>query len=88
MTTNEIKKSVQGTKVDQKIVSEILKSTTIVSSLTDRISFGSSGYAEQKRMIEDRVKKINDYRTNTTKRENEISNALESLAEKISILIK
>jgi len=88
LTTNEIKKSVQGTKVDQKIVSEILKSTTIVSSLTDRISFGSSGYAEQKRMIEDRIKKINDYRTNTTKRENEISNALESLAEKISILIK
>jgi hypothetical protein len=39
-------------------------------------------------MIEDRIKKINDYRTNTTKRENEISNALESLAEKISTLIK
>ena len=73
---------------ETKIVSEILKSTTIVSSLKDRISFGSSGYSEQKRMIQDRIKKINDYRTNTTKRENEISNALEILTKKISVLIK
>ncbi len=59
-----------------------------MSSLKDRISFGSSGYAEQTRMIKDRTKKINDYRTKTTKRENEISNALESLAEIVSNLIK
>ena len=39
-------------------------------------------------MIQDRIKKINDYRTNTTKRENEISNALKNLDEKISVLIK
>jgi argininosuccinate lyase len=88
LTSNEIKKSVEGTKVNPSMVSEIIKSTTIVSSLRDRISFGSSGYAEQKRMIKDRIKKINDYRTNITKRENELSNALESLDEKISILIK
>ncbi|MDH3610897.1 MAG: argininosuccinate lyase [Nitrosopumilus sp.] len=88
LTAGEIKKSVEGTKVDPKIVSEILKSTTIVSSLRDRISFGSSGYAEQKRMIKNRIKKINDYRTKTTSRENEISNALENLNKKISILIK
>jgi len=88
LTTNEIKKSVEGTKVDPKIVSEILKSTTIGSSLRDRISFGSSGYTEQKRMIKNRIKKINDYRTKTTSQENEISNALESLNEKISKLIK
>jgi argininosuccinate lyase len=88
LTSNEIKKSVEGTKVDPSMVSEIIKSTTIVSSLRDRISFGSSGYAEQKRMIKNRIKKINDYRTNITKRENELSNALEILDEKISILIK
>ena len=88
LTVKEIKKSVEETKVDPKIVSKILESTTIASSLKDRISFGSSGYAEQKRMIQDRIKKINDYRTNTTKRENEISNALKNLAEKISVLIK
>jgi argininosuccinate lyase len=88
LTTNEIKKSVEGTKVDFNIVSEIIKSTTIVSSLRDRISLGSSGYKEQKRMIKDRIKKINDYRTNITKRENELSNALESLDKKILIFIK
>jgi len=88
LTTNEIKKSVEGTKVDPKIITELLKSTTIFSSLKDRISFGSSGYGEQKRMIKDRVKKINDYRTKITKQENEISIALESLSEKISKFIK
>jgi len=88
LTPNEIKKSVQGTKVDPNIVSEIIQSTTIVSSLKNRVSFGSSGYAEQSRMIKDRIKKINDFRTKTTNRENELSNALETLNKKISILIK
>jgi len=88
LTSSEIKKSVQGTKVNPNIISEVIKSTTIISSLRDRISFGSSGYAEQKRMIKDRIKKTNDYRTKLTARENELSNALENLEEKISILIK
>jgi len=88
LTSSEIKKSVQGTKVNPNIISEVIKSTTIVSSLRDRISFGSSGYAEQKRMIKDRIKKTNDYRTKLTARENELSNALENLEEKISNLIK
>ena len=87
LTLGEIKKSVEGTKVNPKIVSEIIKTTTTVSSLKDRISFGSSGYAEQKRMIKDRMKKINNLRTNTTKRESELSNALEKLNDKISNLI-
>jgi hypothetical protein len=39
-------------------------------------------------MIKDRIKKTNDYRTKITTRENELSNALEKLDEKISILIK
>lgn len=84
----KLKKSVHGTKVNPNIISEVIKSTTIASSLRDRISFGSSGYAEQKRMIKDRIKKTNDYRTKLTARENELSNALENLEEKISILIK
>ncbi|MFZ8937739.1 MAG: argininosuccinate lyase [Nitrosopumilaceae archaeon] len=88
LTSREIKKSVEGTKVNPNIVSEIIKTTTTVSSLQDRVSFGSSGYAEQKRMIKNRMKKINDFRTNTTKRENELSNALKTLDEKISYLIK
>ena len=88
LTLNEIKKSAQETKVNPSIVSEVIKSTTTVSSLKDRISFGSSGYSEQKRMIESRIHKINEYRIKTTKRENDLSASLSKLAEKISILIK
>ena len=88
LTSSEIKKSVEGTKVNPTTVAEIIKTTTTISSLQDRVSFGSSGYAEQKRMIKSRMKKINDLRTNTTKRENELSKALELLDEKISNLIK
>ena len=88
LTSAEIKKSVEGTKVNPTTVAEIIKTTTTVSSLQDRISFGSSGYSEQKRMIKNRTKKINDLRTNTTKRENDLSNALEALDQKISNLIK
>ncbi len=88
LTTNEIKKSVQGTNVSPSIVSEIIKFTTITSSLKDRVSFGSSGYSEQKRMIENRIQKINEYRTITTKRENELSESLLKLDKKISLLTK
>ncbi len=67
---------------------EIIQSTTITSSLKDRKSFGSSGYDEQKRMIEDRMEKINNYRINATKRDNDISKALDNLSNKITELIK
>jgi argininosuccinate lyase len=56
LTSAEIKKSVEGTKVNPTTVSEIIKTTTTISSLQDRISFGSSGYSEQKRMIKNRNK--------------------------------
>ena len=88
LTNNEIKKSVEGTKVDPKIVSEIIQSTTTTSSLKDRISQGSSGYSEQKRMISERIEKINDNRTALSHQENQISNALQGLDKKISELIK
>ena len=88
LTNNEIKKSVEGTKVDPKIVSEIIQSTTTTSSLKDRISQGSSGYSEQKRMISERIEKINDNRTALSHQENQISNALQELDKKISELIK
>ena len=46
---SEIKNSVMDTKVDPTLVSEIISSTTVTSSLKDRISFGSSGYAKNKK---------------------------------------
>ncbi len=87
LTLSEIKKSVSDTKVDPKIVLKIISSTTVVSSLKDRISFGSSGYDEQKRMITDRIKKINQYRSNVLQRENKISSAIDDLLKQVNEII-
>jgi len=88
LSMKEISKITQETKIDPNLVMKIIQSTTIASSLKERKSFGSSGYDEQKRMIEDRVKKINDYRISATKRDNDISKALDDLSNKIIELIK
>ena len=87
LTLSEIKKSVSDTKVDPKIVLKIISSTTVVSSLKDRTSFGSSGYDEQKRMITDRIKKINQYRSNVSQRENKISSAIDDLLKQVNEII-
>ncbi|MEX0862061.1 argininosuccinate lyase [Nitrosopumilus sp.] len=87
LTSAEIKKSVEGTDVDPKIVSKIISSITVVSSLKDRKSYGSSGYDEQKRMISDRVQKIHACRLDMSKRENKIVLALEDLAKQVSQII-
>ena len=88
LTQDEIKISVKKTKVNPNLIKEIIKSTTSVSSLKDRISLGSSGYLEQKRMIEDRISKINENRAKLSHQENQISNAFQKLDEKISSIIK
>ena len=88
LTPFEIKQSVKDTNADSKLVSEIIKTTTISSSLRDRISKGSSGYLEQKQMISQRLKKINEYRIKITKRDNQVTNSLENLSNKIQELIK
>ena len=67
---------------------EIIQSTTITSSLEDRKLFGSSGYDEQKRMIEDHMEKINNYRINATKLDKDILKVLDNLSNKITELIK
>lgn len=87
LTLSEIKKSVSDTKVDPEIVSKIISSTTVVSSLKDRRSFGSSGYDEQKRMISDRTEKINQYRSDVLQRENKISSAIDDLTKQVNEII-
>jgi len=87
LTPLDIKKSVSGTDVDPKIVSRIISTTTVVSSLKERKSYGSSGYDEQKRMISDRIQKINQYRIDMTKRENTINSSIESLKKEIDEII-
>ena len=88
LTLPEIKKSVVDTKVDPKIVSKIISSVTVVSSLKDRKSYGSSGFDEQKRMISDRIEMINNYRTTITNRENEINSSIENLEKQVKELIQ
>jgi len=87
LTLSEIKKSVSDTKVDPKIVLKIISSTTVVSSLKDRTSFGSSGYDEQKRMIADRIQKISQYRSNMLQRENKINTSIDDLKKQVKAII-
>ncbi|NNL59122.1 MAG: argininosuccinate lyase [Nitrosopumilus sp.] len=88
LTTTDIKKSVTGTKVDPKLVSKIITSTTVSSSLKDRKSLGSSGYDEQKRMILDRIQMINNYRTDVSSRENKINSSITDMKKQIQQIIK
>ena len=87
LTTLEIKKSVEGTKIDPKIVSKIISTTSVISSLKDRKSFGSSGYDEQKRMISDRIQKINIWRSNMATRENKIKLSIDELQKLVNEII-
>ncbi|MCV0430547.1 argininosuccinate lyase [Nitrosopumilus sp.] len=88
LTLAEIKKSVSDTKVDPNLVSKIISTTTVVSSLKERTSLGSSGYDEQKRMISDRIQKINQYRSDVLKRENKINSSIDELKKQINAIIK
>jgi len=87
LTTLEIKKSVEGTKIDPKIVSKIISNTSVVSSLKDRKSFGSSGYDEQKRMISDRTQKINTWRSDMSERDNKIKSSIDKLQKLVNEII-
>ena len=88
LTLSDIEKSVSGTKVDPMIVSKIISSTTVVSSLKDRKSYGSSGSSEQKRMISDRIEMINQFRSHISKRENNIKSSICDLDRQVSLMIK
>ena len=84
----DVRRSVSGTGVDPKLVSGIISSATVVSSLKERRSLGSSGYGEQKRMISDRLEKINGFRTDLVRRENRISSSLEDLQRQVDDIIR
>ena len=87
LDSKDVLKSVEGTGVEPETVSEIISSTTVASSMKARKSYGSSGYAEQKRMISDRVVAIGRYRTDLSKRENRISACIKDLGEQVSEII-
>lgn len=83
LTPSDIKKSVESTTVNPKLVTSIISSTTVMSSLRERKSTGSAGYDEQKRMILERTTRINDMRTKVTTQENKINSAIQVLMTEV-----
>ncbi len=88
LAPGEIRACVRDTGVKSKLVSEIVRSTTTSSSLRGRVSRGSSGYAEQRRMIAQRVKKIDQCRAQTAKRDDDVGAAIKRLQQRVSELVK
>ena len=88
LTLEDVSQAVRGIKVDPDMVLKAIQGATVASSLEGRKSFGSSGYAEQNRMIDSRLEKINSYRTISTRLENDISKSLNSLSSRVHELIK
>lgn len=87
LAVHEIKKAIINDKnkvADAKQIHAITSvSLGAVSSLQNRVSKGSSGYEEQKRMIIDRKKLVTNLREQLDVRTKKIDNALTSLYEQI-----
>ena len=88
LNESEVKKMIKGKEVSLKLLMELIQSTTITSSLHDRKSQGSSGISEQKRMVKDRMGKINVYQTGIKNRSNQVQNSLNNLNRKVKQLTK
>ncbi len=88
LNESEVKKMIKGKEVSLKLLMELIQSTTITSSLHDRKSQGSSGISEQKRMIKDRMGKINAYQRGIKNRSNQVQNSLNNLNRKVKQLTK
>jgi len=88
LNESEVKKVIKGKEVSLKLLIELIQSTTITSSLHDRKSQGSSGISEQKRMIKDRMGKINAYQRGIKNRSNQVQNSLNNLNRKVKELTK
>jgi argininosuccinate lyase len=88
LSISEIKKPLKEYDVDPKVLYNVIKSMNAHSSLRLRTSLGSSGKSEQTRMILDRKKKAQAYRSGTIKRSNEVKIAYENLTRKIKTITK
>ena len=88
LAPSDVSAAVRGTGVDAGLVLKTVRGATVASSLRERRSLGSSGYAEQDRMISDRIKKISSCRTAATARDNGISESLDCLSSRVRELIR
>ena len=88
LNESEVKKVIKDKKVSLKLLMELIRTTTLTSSLHERKSQGSSGISEQKRMIKDRMGKINAYQRGIKNRSNQVQNSLNNLNRKVKELTK
>lgn len=88
LAVSDVKSVIGNTEIDARELYKIIQSTTPEKSLEIRRSQGSSGKHEQQRMITDRKRKVQAYMVGTTKRTNEIRDALENLENKVTTLTK
>ena len=87
LTLNELG-SIKMREIKSTKLLDLIKDTSIISSLKDRKSRGSSGLSEQKRMIRERNKKMTIYNTKIKKQNTSIRKAFDGLSKKIKMLIK
>lgn len=87
LSLSDVAKSVADSKVDSKLVFDIVSATTVVTSLADRSSYGSSGYDEQARMIADRTLRVKESRGDVLARESKINSATADLQRQVDELV-
>ena len=80
--------SIAQKTIKSKKLLEIIKNTTISSSLKNRKSRGSSGISEQTRMISLRTKKIALYKNSIKKQNIAVKRAFDSLSRRVKTLTK
>lgn len=80
---SEVKTAVGSGTMSPELLYELVSDSTVVKSLQRRISKGSSGYKEQRRMIDERRILINNYRKDLADRTKKIDDALGAMEEQI-----
>ena len=88
LTSSEIARETKDVGIDAKKLRKIITSINSEYSLKHRSSLGSSGYAQQTKMIGNRIGKIRALRINLKKRTAQISSADEQLSRKVQTLMR
>ncbi len=87
LTAADASEAARGCRADPGLVLKAARGATVASSLRERKSLGSSGYAEQDRMISDRIRRISSCREATTKLDNDVSRSLDALSSRVRELV-
>lgn len=88
LSAQEVRQAVRGTGVDTRAVFKAASSSSVVSSLRARRSAGSSGFTEQKRMLQERVEILKERRHTISERTGRITDALAEMAAVVKSLIE